>query len=77
VRRGELVVAQVGQSAGEQANPVGSFSTVTLSLVWERSGWRLDGTAQRPGPTPLVDGQPVVADEFGRALDRFTDWRPA
>jgi hypothetical protein len=70
------VLATVGQT-GQQVNPIASFTTFTLDLVWERAAWRLDGTGQRPGPTPLTDGQPQQVDEFDAALAGFTDWRPA
>jgi len=70
-------VAQTGQQTGTRANPVASFATFVLELVWERAAWRLDGTGQRPGPTPLLDGSPQPAGEFEAGLDGFTDWRPA
>jgi hypothetical protein len=61
----------------DEANPVARFATVILDLVWERHGWRLDGSAQRPGPTPLLDGAPQSGQDFATALDGFSDWRPA
>jgi hypothetical protein len=70
------VLATIGQ-AGAEANPVASFATFTLDLVWERAAWRLDGSTGRPGPTPLLDGQPELIDDFDAALEGFTDWRPA
>jgi len=72
-----FTVGQSGERAGERANPLATFTTLTLDLVFERGAWRLDGTTQRAGPTPLLDGRPQLADEFDRALDGFTDWRPA
>ncbi len=65
------------ERAGDQANAVASFGTVVLDLMWERGAWRLDGTAQRSGPTPLLDGRPQTTDEFSAALAGFADWRPA
>jgi hypothetical protein len=70
-------LAQTGGQVGQQANPVASFATYDLEVVWERAAWRLDGTGQRPGPTPLLDGAPQPAGDFEAALDGFTDWRPA
>jgi hypothetical protein len=70
------VLACQGQS-GQQANPLGSFATFTLALVWQGGVWRLDGTEQRSGPTPLLDGQPVLVEEFDAVLRGFADWRPA
>jgi hypothetical protein len=65
------------EEAGQRSNPVASFGTVVLDLVWERRAWRLDGTTQRPGPTPLLDGEPQATDEFAAELAGFADWRPA
>jgi len=70
-------VAQTGQQTGARANPVASFATFGMELVWERAAWRLNGTGQQPGPTPLLDGQPQPAGEFEAGLDGFTAWRPA
>ncbi len=71
-----VTLANTG-TAGGQSNPVGSFTTVTLDVVWERAAWRLDHTSQQAGPTPLLDGQPQPAGEFTAALVGFADWRPA
>jgi hypothetical protein len=70
------VLACIGRS-GQPANPLGSFATFTLDLVWQRAAWRLNGTGQQPGPTPLLDGQPQDVDDFEAALRGFADWRPA
>ncbi len=70
-------VGQVGGQATARVNPIGTFTTFTVELVWQRAGWRLDGTGQRPGPSPLLDGPPEQAEDFAAALDGFTDWRPA
>ena len=70
------LMSMVGQ-AGQQANPVASFTTVLLDLTWERSGWRLDGVAESAGPTPLLDGAPQLVDEVIAELRGFADWRPA
>jgi hypothetical protein len=70
------VLAVLGQ-AGQQANPMASFNTFTLALVWQRRAWRLDGTGQRSGPTPLTDRPPQSEADFDAALAGFTDWRPA
>jgi hypothetical protein len=74
---GQHTESGAADRADEQANAVASFGTVVLDLVWERGAWRLDGTAQRPGPTPLLDGRPQTTDEFSGALAGFADWRPA
>lgn len=60
-----------------QSNPLARFMTLNLDLVYERGAWRLDRTTQQVGPTPLLDGEPQPAEDLGRALDGFTDWRPA
>jgi hypothetical protein len=72
-----FIVGQSGERVGAQTNPLATFTTLTLDLVFERDAWRLDGTTQRVGPTPLLDGRPQAVDDFDRALDSFTDWRPA
>ena len=74
---GQRTESGSAESAGGQANAVASFGTVVLDVVWERGAWRLDGTAQRPGPTPLLDGRPQTTDELSAALAGFADWRPA
>jgi hypothetical protein len=62
--------------SGQASNPLGTFSTYTLSLVWQRGSWRLDGTQQRGGPSPLLDSRPDSAEDFEAALHGFADWRP-
>ncbi|HYT09422.1 MAG TPA: hypothetical protein VEL73_02050 [Mycobacteriales bacterium] len=70
------LLSMLGQT-GQPANPLASFTTVRLDLVWERSGWRLDGVSETAGPTPLLDGAPQPVDEVAAALEGFSDWRPA
>jgi hypothetical protein len=74
---GQSTTAGSSEQAGQRGNPVASFDTIVIDLVWEREAWRLDGTSQRPGPTPLLEGEPLSTDQFVAGLDGFADWRPA
>ena len=38
------------------------WRTVTVTLAWERGGWRIDGWATRPGPTPALAAASAVSD---------------
>ena len=69
-------VLQVMAQAGQPANPVASFSLVTVDMLWERQGWRLDRPEERDGPAPLLSGRPASADELEASLRGFDEWRP-
>jgi hypothetical protein len=73
---GQNTSAGASDQAGQRGNPVASFGIIVVDLVWERDAWRLNGTSQRPGPTPLLVGEPLSTDEFAAGLDGFADWRP-
>jgi hypothetical protein len=72
-----LLVSQTGTSSEEdgKTNPIARFSTERLDLIWQRGAWRINGSSQTGGPTPLVDGAPHTADELDAALAGFADWR--
>jgi hypothetical protein len=73
------VAAWVMVVAGQAAvadNAVCSFSTVTLDLVFERGGWRIDRSDEQPGPSPQMTGAPTAVDVLVGRLGGFDDWRP-
>lgn len=61
-------------SAQEVAVPQSEWTTVTLQLAWVDSGWRVDGTRDIPGPTPMTGpgDQPWDAVPFDETLAGFT-----
>jgi hypothetical protein len=69
------VMVVAGQS-GVADNAVCSFSTVTLDLVFEHGGWKIDHSAEQPGPSPQMTGAPTSVDVLVGRLDGFNDWRP-
>jgi hypothetical protein len=69
------VMAVAGQS-GVADNAVCSFSTVTVTVVFERGAWRLDGSDEQPGPSPQMAGAPTSVDVLVGQLAGYSDWRP-
>lgn len=69
------VMAVAGQT-GVADNAVCSFSTVTVDVVYQRGGWRLDGSDEQAGPTPQTAGAPSAVDDLVGRLAGFSDWRP-
>lgn len=61
-------------SAAGVASPQSEFVTVTLDLSWLDGDWRVDGSADSAGPTPITgpQDQPWDAEPFDQALDGFT-----
>jgi hypothetical protein len=61
-------------SAEDVAAPQSEWVTVTVDLVWLDGTWRVDGTRETPGPTPLggPNDQPWDASTFDSALTGFT-----
>lgn len=57
-------------------NATGVFLTSDIYLTWERGAWRLSGSRDRSGPTPLVDGSPSTSEQLVERLEGFQDWRP-
>jgi hypothetical protein len=66
----------VGQ-AGVDDNATATFATVSVELVFEHDAWKLDATAETPGPSPEVHDAPTSVDAFVARLAGFADWRPA
>jgi hypothetical protein len=69
------VMAVAGQT-GVADNAVGSFSIVTVDVVFERGGWRLDRSDEQPGPSPQMTGAPTSVDVLVGRLAGYSDWRP-
>lgn len=61
-------------SAAGVAAPQSEYVTVTLDLARVDDDWRVDGTRNTPGPTPITGphDQPWTAEPFDHALDGFT-----
>ncbi|HVF74827.1 MAG TPA: hypothetical protein VM938_07245 [Acidimicrobiales bacterium] len=70
-------VMLVAGQAGVDSNAMATFSTITVGLVLEDDRWRLDRTAETPGPSPLLRDAPSTVDTLVARLDGFADWRPA
>ncbi|MDP9389093.1 MAG: hypothetical protein M3Q48_14540 [Actinomycetota bacterium] len=70
------VMVTAGQ-AQVDANAMATFAIVTVDLVFERGGWRLDRTSETPGPSPQLRDAPSTADVLTARLQGFADWRPA
>lgn len=70
-------VMLVAGQAGIDSNAMATFSTITVGLVLEDDRWRLDRTAETPGPSPLLRDAPSTVDALVARLDGFADWRPA
>lgn len=68
-----LVVGVRGHGAPRQA-----WRTVTVGLVWERDGWRIDAWDAVAGPTPALAASAVVSTvgEVANALAWSTVGRP-
>ncbi len=60
-------------SAADVALPQADWLTVTVDLVWEAGGWRVDDVRDTPGPTPMVGvrDQPWQPEPFDDALAGF------
>ncbi len=71
----DWVILVAGQ-AGVADNAVSTFSTVTLDLVFEHGGWKIDHSTEQPGPSPQMTGAPTSVDILVGRLDGFNDWRP-
>jgi hypothetical protein len=62
--------------AGVNDNATATFATVTVDVVFEHDGWKLDHTSEQPGPSPEVRDAPTSVDSLVASLDGFADWRP-
>jgi hypothetical protein len=51
------------------------WRTHTVTLLWERGGWRVDDVTRVEGPTPLVIDS--VLPSPGSEFTRLADWSPA
>ncbi|MGH9031756.1 MAG: hypothetical protein ACRDZV_06460 [Acidimicrobiia bacterium] len=60
-------------SASDVALPQSDWTTVTLDLAWHEGDWRVDRTADAPGPTPMLGprDQPWQPEPFDDALAGF------
>lgn len=55
------VWAVVVAGADRLGSPRQMWRTVTVELIWEGGDWRVDGWTARPGPTPALATNSVVA----------------
>ncbi|MFZ3498683.1 hypothetical protein ACODT5_36555 [Streptomyces sp. 5.8] len=66
-------IGMFGLTGEKSTRPVTSgWFTISLTLKWNGSDWKVLETAQRDGPTPVTGDNPVsTADEIGRAVTEF------
>ncbi|MCX4779402.1 hypothetical protein [Streptomyces sp. NBC_01264] len=66
-------IGMFGLTGEKSTRPVTSgWFTISLTLKWNGSDWKVLETAQRDGPTPVTGDDPVSAsDEIGRAVTEF------
>ncbi|MCY0927533.1 hypothetical protein OTB20_15200 [Streptomyces sp. H27-H1] len=62
-----------GLTGEKSTRPVTSgWFTISLTLKWDGSDWKVLETAQKDGPTPVTGDDPVsTSDEIGRAVTEF------
>jgi hypothetical protein len=62
-----------GMSGEKSTNPVTSnWFTVTMKLNWSDGDWKVLGSSQRTGPTPVTGDNPVSGtDEITKAVQEF------
>ncbi|MFD7509063.1 hypothetical protein ACFV5N_06905 [Streptomyces sp. NPDC059853] len=62
-----------GLAGSESLTPVrSSWFTITFSLVWENGDWKVTGTTQTEGPTPVPgDNRASGADEIAEAVEEY------
>ncbi|MEU7556244.1 hypothetical protein AB0B01_28620 [Streptomyces sp. NPDC044571] len=62
-----------GLTGEKSTRPVtNSWFTLTVTLKWNGSDWKVVETAQTQGPTPVTGDNPVsTSDEIGRAATEF------
>ncbi|MFD8812583.1 hypothetical protein ACFV23_14155 [Streptomyces sp. NPDC059627] len=62
-----------GMSGEKSTNPVTSnWFTVTIKLNWSDGDWKVLGSSQRTGPTPVTGDNPVSGtDEITKAVQEF------
>ncbi|WP_413758314.1 hypothetical protein [Streptomyces sp. MMBL 11-3] len=62
-----------GLTGDASTNPVTSgWFTLTVKLNWAEDDWKVLGTSQKSGPTPVNGDNPVSgSDEIGKAVEEF------
>ncbi|AWZ08880.1 MULTISPECIES: hypothetical protein [unclassified Streptomyces] len=66
-------IGMFGLTGEKSTRPVTSgWFTISLTLKWNGSDWKIVETAQADGPTPVTGDNPVsTSDEIGRAVTEF------
>lgn len=66
-------IGMFGLTGEKSTRPVTSgWFTISLTLKWNGSDWKVVETAQKDGPTPVTGDNPVsTSDEIGRAVTEF------
>ncbi|MBT2452719.1 hypothetical protein J7F03_37905 [Streptomyces sp. ISL-43] len=66
-------IGMFGLTGEKSTRPVTSgWFTISLTLKWNGSDWKVVETAQMDGPTPVTGDNPVsTSDEIGRAVTEF------
>ncbi|MFE9454780.1 hypothetical protein [Streptomyces sp. NPDC006739] len=62
-----------GIAGGNATDPVtSSWFTVTMRLSWSDNDWKVLGSSQKTGPTPVAGDNPVSSgDEISKAVQEF------
>ena len=65
--------------SGATVDPQQSWATETVTLVWERGGWKVAGLASSPGPTPPLPSSvaPSSRGEIFRTVPGFQEFANA
>ncbi|MGW6685844.1 hypothetical protein [Streptomyces sp. NPDC054961] len=66
-------IGMFGLTGEKSTRPVtNGWFTISLTLKWNGSDWKVVETAQKDGPTPVTGDNPVsTSDEIGRAVTEF------
>lgn len=65
--------------SGATVDPQQSWATETVSLVWEKGGWKVSGFSSSPGPTPPLPGSvaPTSRGDLFRTVQGFEEFTSA
>ncbi|MFD9334050.1 hypothetical protein ACFWBF_06480 [Streptomyces sp. NPDC060028] len=66
-------IGMFGLTGDKSTRPVTSgWFTISMTLKWNGSDWKIVETAQKTGPTPVTGDNPVsTSDEIGSAVTEF------
>jgi hypothetical protein len=61
-------------ASGATLEPQQSWRTATVSLVWERGGWKIAGLRSVSGPTPPLTATPSSSADLFAEIPRFAEF---